>query len=69
MALTAPDDFRAIPGKGIEARVKGARIAFGNAAMMEEAGVFLRPERQRCSKTPPGGADGDVLAVDGSPPA
>ena len=40
-SLTLPpvDGFDAIPGKGIEGRIDGARVVLGNAAMMADAGV------------------------------
>jgi len=34
-------DFRAIPGRGISAQVKGQTLLFGNQALMEESGVEL----------------------------
>jgi P-type Cu+ transporter len=39
--LSAPsaEDVRAIPGKGIQGLVNGARVAAGNAALMQELGV------------------------------
>jgi Cu+-exporting ATPase len=39
IAITAPDDFSAIPGKGITARIGRMSAALGNLAAMQEAGV------------------------------
>lgn len=35
------DDFHAIPGRGVTAKVNGTSVLLGNRAAMEEAGVFL----------------------------
>ncbi len=37
----AADDARAVPGKGIQGFVNGARVAAGNAALMHELGVAV----------------------------
>jgi Cu+-exporting ATPase len=39
LALEEPDGFRAIPGRGIDARVRGRRVLAGNLALMRENGV------------------------------
>jgi Cu+-exporting ATPase len=35
------EDVRAVPGKGIQGRVDGRRVAAGNAALMEELGIAV----------------------------
>ncbi len=52
LTLENPVDFRAIPGRGVEAVVEGRRVMAGNRALLEERGI-----------TP---GDGEILiAIDG----
>ncbi len=48
--LTPPaaQDVRAIPGKGIVGQVNSARIAAGNASLMQETGIGI-PETSKCA--------------------
>ena len=65
LTLPSADRFRAIPGKGIEGRIKEARVALGNVAMMAEAGV---PADQAAGEAERLRRDGQTvmfLAVDG----
>ncbi|MDP7547396.1 MAG: copper-translocating P-type ATPase, partial [Alphaproteobacteria bacterium] len=39
IAMTEPADFQATIGKGVAGKVNGRSVAFGNAAMMADAGV------------------------------
>ena len=39
LVLREPEDFRSIPGKGVQGIVEGHSIAAGNAALMQELGV------------------------------
>src|SRR3990167_3726181 len=39
LGLPAVSNFRAVPGHGIEARVRGQRLLLGNARLMAESGV------------------------------
>ena len=39
--VTAAEDFRALPGRGVEARVEGVRVAVGGPALLAESGVRL----------------------------
>jgi Cu+-exporting ATPase len=39
LVLEKPENFTSVPGKGATALVAGRRIAIGNAALMEQAGV------------------------------
>ncbi|HEU0020779.1 MAG TPA: heavy metal translocating P-type ATPase, partial [Dehalococcoidia bacterium] len=58
LQLAAVTDFEAIPGKGIQARVDGDLVQFGNLAMMQSSGIDLkglnRPAQQlaKMGKTP-----------------
>lgn len=42
LILSEPTDFRAIPGRGIEATVLGTKILAGNRKLMEEKGIDLK---------------------------
>lgn len=39
IAIPEPEEFRMIPGRGVEARVLGSKASVGNARMMQEAGL------------------------------
>ena len=39
--IPTPESFKAVPGRGIDALVKGRRILAGNRKLMEEAGIGL----------------------------
>jgi len=41
LTLSEPTDFQAIPGRGIQATVQGAKILAGNRKLMEEKGIAL----------------------------
>ncbi len=40
--LPEVDEFEAIPGRGVEARIAGARVLVGNPAFIEEQGISLK---------------------------
>lgn len=42
--IPAGEDFRALPGRGVEARVGGTRVAVGGPALLRELGVELPPQ-------------------------
>ena len=65
LTLPSADGFRAIPGKGIEGRINGARAALGNAAMMEEAGVLFEKGAADVGRLRREGQTVVFLAVDG----
>jgi Cu+-exporting ATPase len=65
--LPAVDAFRAIPGKGIEGRVGGARVVLGNLAMMAEAGVSFGAAAADAGRLRREGQTVMVLAIDGVP--
>jgi len=39
ISLAEPAAFRAIPGKGVEGEVDGRKVALGNRALLDEAGI------------------------------
>jgi P-type Cu+ transporter len=65
LVLPPADEFRAIPGKGIEGRIKDARVALGNIAMMAEAGVPVDQGVSQAERLRREGQTVMFLAVDG----
>src|SRR5581483_7662858 len=59
------DEFAAVPGKGVVARVGGRRVAFGNAAMMQDLGVPLEGIADAAEALARRGQTVMFLAVDG----
>ena len=57
-------DFRAIPGRGISAQVKGQTLLFGNQALMEESGVGLNDLAAQASELAAQGKTPMYLASD-----
>ncbi|MDU5613218.1 MAG: heavy metal translocating P-type ATPase, partial [Slackia sp.] len=43
--IPEPEEFRMIPGRGVEARVSGSKVSVGNARMMQEAGLVTEEWR------------------------
>ncbi len=43
LALSSPEDFDSVTGKGVKGRVKGEEIALGNARMLEDLGIDTDP--------------------------
>ncbi len=58
-------DFEAVTGKGIRARVDGARVVIGSAALMEEEGVDTSPFSKRADEHRREGGTAMFAAVDG----
>ena len=46
LALVAPTDFRAVPGKGVIARVDGKEVAVGNSSLMTDLQLDLVPHNE-----------------------
>src|SRR5581483_7872283 len=69
LALPPVESFRAVPGKGIEARVEGRALALGNRALMAQLGIDLNrdgldePAREMAAA----GATPMFVALDGRP--
>ena len=59
------DDFRAVPGKGIVARVAGASVVLGNAAMMEDASVSIESASAKADELRQRGHTVMFLSLDG----
>ena len=58
--------FRAVPGKGIVARAGGSAVVFGNAAMMEEAGVPIGSASAQADALRQRGQTVMFLSIDGA---
>lgn len=43
--IPEPEEFRMIPGRGVEVRVSGSKVSVGNARMMQEAGLVTEEWR------------------------
>jgi Cu+-exporting ATPase len=65
IAIAAPDDFRATPGKGITARLGRMSAALGNLAAMQEAGVETESARAAADGLRRQGQTVMFLAADG----
>ena len=60
LASPAVEQFQAIAGHGVEARVEGRRVLIGNAKLMRDRGVALADLRERTADLAAAGADTDV---------
>jgi Cu+-exporting ATPase len=58
LAELRPDDFRALEGLGVEARIEGREVVLGNEKLMRERGLDVAPLA----------ADAEALARDGKTP-
>ncbi|HHV55162.1 MAG TPA: copper-translocating P-type ATPase [Firmicutes bacterium] len=41
LSLVDPEEFEAVPGRGVRGRIEGHEVAVGNRLMMQEAGVWI----------------------------
>jgi Cu+-exporting ATPase len=67
LQLDSISDFEAIPGKGIQAKVNGHTVQFGNLAMMQDSGIELNGLNQRAQQLAGTGKTPMFLTSDGSP--
>jgi Cu+-exporting ATPase len=65
LSVPAADDFRALPGRGVEAVVEGRRIVLGNAAMLAQAGVAVDDVSAKAGEMRRAGQTVMFLAADG----
>ena len=65
MPLDEDSDFRALPGHGVEAQVKGATVVLGNPALMKDIGVSLDSLESRGRELSEQGKTPVFVAVDG----
>ena len=64
LELESVSNFRAIPGRGISARVKGKDVLFGNLALMVDSGVLLNGLAEQASGLAAQGKTPMFLAAD-----
>ncbi len=62
-----PEDFRALPGRGVRGRVEGHEVWLGNRRLMEEAGVAMQPFIAEAERLEGEGKTAMLLAVDQKP--
>jgi len=65
LALMRVDEFTAVPGKGIEARVDGRAMLLGNARLMQDRGVKIDHVADTVAKYQKNGETVMYLAADG----
>ncbi|MGZ8216170.1 heavy metal translocating P-type ATPase [Methylomagnum sp.] len=64
-ATRAAENFEAIPGRGVQAKVDGHEILIGNRAWMEESGIDLEPLQGRANTLAEQGKTPVFCALDG----
>ncbi len=65
IALTEPEDFQAIPGRGVEATVEGRQVVLGNLKLMRERGVHADGLEADAEALAAAGKTPMYVAVDG----
>ncbi|HUI71120.1 MAG TPA: copper-translocating P-type ATPase, partial [Spirochaetia bacterium] len=66
LSLLALDKFQAIPGEGIEARIRGKSLLLGNDKLMSEKGIALGALHQASMRLADDGKTPMFVAVDGA---
>lgn len=64
LILVEPEGFKAIPGKGVKAKVEGKEVLLGNAQYMEEFGVDLASVYQKMDDLQQQGKTVMLAAID-----
>lgn len=64
LVLAEPEGFKAIPGKGVKAKVEGKEVLLGNAQYMEEFGVDLASVYQKMDDLQQQGKTVMLAAID-----
>lgn len=62
-----PQEFRALPGQGVEARLDGRTVILGNRRLMAEAGVDILPLEEQAQRLEEEGKTVVFVALDGRP--
>ena len=65
LALCEPEEFRAIPGKGVQGRIGGRLVAVGNARFLEELGADAKVLSDQAEQLRRDGQTAMLVAVDG----
>ncbi len=62
-----PEEFNAVPGHGVEARVEGRRVAVGNRKLMKRENVLMTEFESSAERLADEGKTPMFVAVDGAP--
>ena len=65
LTLVEPDDFKAVPGRGIDAGVNGKRVLAGNIKLMQENGIDTSEAQEDAKVLSQSGRTLMYIAVDG----
>ncbi|MGP8126068.1 MAG: heavy metal translocating P-type ATPase [Nitrososphaerales archaeon] len=65
ISLTSPQDFEAMAGRGVMARVDGRTVLLGNRRLVAENGVDLSPVEAELSRLEEEGKTAMIVATDG----
>ncbi len=67
LAVPAAESFRAMPGRGVEARIDGKSVLLGNEKLMEERGIALGGLSARSAELAAQGKTPMFISLDGVP--
>lgn len=67
IAAGEPEEFEAIPGKGVRAKVDGRTVYLGTRKLIQEAGVAIEPLEAALERLEKEGKTAMAAAVDGRP--
>ncbi|WP_028992161.1 heavy metal translocating P-type ATPase [Thermoanaerobacter thermocopriae] len=65
ISLDDPQDFKAIPGHGVYARIDGKNIYIGNRRLMQKEGIAIDSIEEKLDKLEEEGKTAMIMAVDG----
>jgi Cu+-exporting ATPase len=65
LKITEPENFMAIPGKGLKAKLKGKEIYIGNRKLMKEADINIKDAEKELSRLEEEGKTAMIVSIDG----
>ncbi|EMT38838.1 copper-(or silver)-translocating P-type ATPase [Thermoanaerobacter thermohydrosulfuricus WC1] len=65
ISLNDPQDFKAIPGHGVYARIDGEDVYIGNRRLMQKEGIAIDSIEEKLDKLEEEGKTAMIMAVDG----
>ena len=65
LKITEPENFMAIPGKGLKAKLKGKEIYIGNRKLMKEADINIKDAEKALSRLEEEGKTAMIVSIDG----
>ena len=65
LPLVRPESFTSLTGLGVEARIEGRQLCFGNRELLESRGIALQPAKERALELAGAGKTVLYCAVDG----